>query len=91
MTSGSPRLLVIFTLALGFVVAVVLLLATGSWWVLVLALLALFAAAGALHLAVSKRLAQASKPDPATEARLEQSPPRGDDSEERPDDPKMAW
>lgn len=68
MASGT-RLLVLFTLAAALVVGVVVSLATGSWWFLVLAV-GLHAAATALVLlGVFRLVAQEDKPDPLTEAR----------------------
>ena len=69
---GNPRLLVIFTLAVAVVLGAVVSLATDSWLFLVLAVV-LHAAATAFVLVVTgKRLQQYDKPDPVTEARLEE-------------------
>lgn len=69
--SGNPRMLVLMTFGTALVVGGIAALATGSIWALLIAL--------ALHLVgtvivlsgVFKRLDQGDKPDPVTEARLE--------------------
>ena len=79
---GSPRLLVIFALAVALVVAVVAALATGSWVVLVLALLVHFTVSAVLLGMVFKRTTDSSKPDAVTEARQEQDEAGDDDTEQ---------
>jgi hypothetical protein len=69
MSSGT-RLLVAFTFGVALVVGAIVALAVGSWWVL--------AGAVAVHLIgttvvlglVGRRLSEADKPDPVTEARV---------------------
>lgn len=70
---GSPRLLVVFTGATALVVGAILALATGSWWLLALPVV-LHAVATAVVLGmVFRRLGDdGDKPDPVTEARLEE-------------------
>lgn len=90
---GTPRLLVIFTLAVVGVVLIVAALATESWWLLPVALLAHGVATAITVAAIGKTLDQGDKPDPITEARIEeekaeydgeQGPGKGDD------EPRMA-
>jgi hypothetical protein len=69
--SGSPRLLVGFTLATAVVVGAILALATDEWWTLLIPL-ALHGIGSFLVLSgVFKRIDEGDKPDPVTEARLE--------------------
>lgn len=69
--TGSPRMLVAFTFAAAVVVGLVISLATGSWWVLVAAVLVHFGASTFVLGFLWKRFDQQDKPDPVTEARLE--------------------
>ena len=81
-----PRMLVIFTFATALVVGGVVALATGSWWVLPLAM-GLHVIATLLVLAVTgKALVQYDKPDPNVEAREEME----GDGEPDEDEPRMA-
>ena len=83
--NSSPRMLVIFTLAVALVVGAIAALATGEWWVILIAL-ALHGVGSVLVLMfVGKRIAQTDKPDPVTEARLDEEGGSSDggDSEDR--------
>ena len=81
----SPRMLVAFTFATFLVVGAVVSLATGSWWILPLALLV----HGLGTLLVSKvifgALSSYDKPDPVTEARRDEEAEEADR-----DEPRMA-
>jgi membrane protein implicated in regulation of membrane protease activity len=75
--TGNPRLLVLMTLATALVVGGVIALATKTWWAL---LIPVAFHAGATCLVVSgvfKRVDQGDKPDPVTEARLEEERAQG--------------
>jgi membrane protein implicated in regulation of membrane protease activity len=86
---GAPRLLVVFTLAMAVVIGVVISLAIGSWWFLVLAV-AVHATATLLVIgAVGRRLDEGYKPDPLTEARIEEERSERDEPK-RDDEPRMA-
>ena len=69
---ATPRLMIVFTLATAGVVLIVAALATESWWLLPIALLAHAAATAVTVVAISRTTAQKDKPDPVTEARLEE-------------------
>ena len=69
--SGSPRMLVAFTLATALVVGGVIALATGAWWVLVVAVLVHFAVTGFLLAFIWRRMDQKEKPDPVAETRFD--------------------
>lgn len=70
--NGSPRLLIAFTFATVVVVGAVIALVTGSWWVLAAAILVHLAATGAVMLLIGRRLDEGYKPDPVSEAQLEE-------------------
>jgi hypothetical protein len=71
--SSSPRLLVIFTAATALVVGLVAALATNNWIFLPLALGAHAVGTVFVLVAIGKRLEDdVDKPDPVTEARLEE-------------------
>ncbi len=72
-TTGTPRMMVVLFGATGVVVAAVAALALQSWWVL-FAVLALHATATAFVIGYTFRKAGESheKPDPVTEARIEE-------------------
>jgi membrane protein implicated in regulation of membrane protease activity len=94
--TGSPRLLLIFTAAVGLAVVVTAALALESWVATVGALVVVFAAAAVLHVSISRRLSQGSKPDPVDEARREAMGAEAGErdqggSEGDEDEPKMAW
>lgn len=73
----SPRLLILFTFATVLVVGFVIALATGKWWVLLLALLAHATASVLVISAIGKRLSQGDKPDPLTEAKQAENAEEG--------------
>lgn len=75
--SGNPRLLVLMTFATVLVVAGVVALATGSWWVLIIPLGLHAIGTFVVVSGVFKRVEQGEKPDPVTEARLEEERGRG--------------
>jgi membrane protein implicated in regulation of membrane protease activity len=64
--------MIVFTLATAGVVLIVAALATESWWLLPVALLAHAAATAVTVVAIKRTAAQKEKPDPVTEARLEE-------------------
>ncbi len=70
---GSPRLFIVISAATVLVVGAVVSLATGSWWFLIAALAA--HAVGTLVVmgyTMSKVADDKDKPDPVTEARIEE-------------------
>ena len=67
-----PRLLLIFTGAVLLVVGAVAALATGEWWLLPVALVIHLVIAALTLSPVGKALNQGDKPDPVTDARLEE-------------------
>ena len=67
-----PRLLLIFSGAVLLVVGAVAALATGEWWLLPLALVIHLVVAALTLSPVGKALNQGEKPDPVTDARLEE-------------------
>lgn len=90
---ATPRLMIVFTLATAGVVLIIAALATGSWWLLPVALLAHAVATVITVLAIRGATAQQSKPDPVTEARLEEEAKerKASDAERGGDDePRMA-
>ena len=72
MKQGSPRLLVIFTAATALVVGLVAALATDNWIFLPIALAIHAAGTVLVMMAILPRLEDEDKPDPVTEARLEE-------------------
>lgn len=96
---GTPRLMIVFTLAVAGVVLIVAALATESWWLLPVALLAHAVATVITLLAIGKTMGQKDKPDPVTEARLEEEAQESDhdgqeqgdgDGDGAGDEPRMA-
>ena len=89
---AAPRLLVVFTLAVVGVVLIIVALSSNEWWILVPALLAHGLATAVALGAIGKSLKQREKPDPVTQARLEEegSSPEGGDPDDRGDEPRMA-
>jgi hypothetical protein len=89
---GTPRLLIVFTLAVIGVVLIVAALGSGEWWLLPVALLAHAIATAITVVAIGRTTEQADKPDPVSEARIEEE---SDESDQGPDDsegdqPRMA-
>jgi membrane protein implicated in regulation of membrane protease activity len=72
-----PRLLLLFTGATLIVVAGVVGLATGMWWVLAVVLALHFVAFVVVMTPVMRSLEGGDKPDPVTEARIEEEEERG--------------
>lgn len=72
MGSGSPRLLVIFTAATALVVGLIAALFTDNWIFLPLALGIHAIGTVAVLMTIAPRLKDEDKPDPVTEARLEE-------------------
>lgn len=75
--TGNPRLLLLMTLAAAVVVGAIAVLATGKWWTLLIPLvlhgIATFLVLGGVFKAVN----QGDKPDPVTEARLDEERAQG--------------
>jgi membrane protein implicated in regulation of membrane protease activity len=72
---------VLFTFALAVVVGAVAALALGSWWILAGVVAVHFIASGIVVGLILRRTEQASKPDPVTEARLEEEQAGRDEPE----------
>jgi len=72
--TGSPRMLVAFTLAAAIVVGAIIGVSTGFWWALAIAMLIHFTATAFVMVFLGRRMAQQDKPDPVTEARIEARP-----------------
>ena len=70
--SGSPRLLVWMTLAAAVIVAAVLVLATGEWWTLFIPVVLYGVGTALVTKGVFKVLDEGDKPDPVTQARLDE-------------------
>ena len=92
MTWGSPRMLVAFTLATLATVAVIVILATGTWWALPFAMLGHLAGLVVAMKPTFAALGQQEKPDPLDEARFEEEGrgPAGDRLEEPVQQPASA-
>ena len=69
--SGNPRLLLLMTFLTALVVGGIAALATGSWWALAFPLVLHGIGTVAVVSGVFKRLEQGEKPDPVTDARLD--------------------
>lgn len=69
--SGSPRILIAFTLATAIVVGAIIAVTTDFWWALAIAVLIHFATTAFVLAFLSRRMSQQDKPDPITEARIE--------------------
>jgi membrane protein implicated in regulation of membrane protease activity len=65
-------MLVLMTLATVLVVFGIIALATGSWWALIIPLVLHLIGSVLVISGVFKRLQQGDKPDPVTEARLDE-------------------
>jgi membrane protein implicated in regulation of membrane protease activity len=87
---GVPRLLLVFALATAGVVLLVITLATGSWWLLALVVLAHAIAFTIATGAVFATTSQQSKPDPVTAARLEEEHGGAHAERQEDDEPHMA-
>jgi len=91
---ATPRLMMVFTLATAGVVLIVAALATEQWWLLPVALLAHGVATAIVLTSIGRRTAQQDKPDPVTEARIEEEAKASDQRDEGPgkgdDEPRMA-
>jgi membrane protein implicated in regulation of membrane protease activity len=77
MAPGNPRLLVLMTFAMALVIGGVLALATKSWWALLIPVVLQVVASVIVVGGVFKRMDQGDKPDPVTEARLEEERAQG--------------
>jgi hypothetical protein len=86
---GTPRLLVVFFLATAGVVLLVLTFTSGSWWLLIPVVIAHGLAVAIATGAVFAAPLQQTKPDPVTEARLEEEEGGGGDGPDD-DEPRMA-
>jgi membrane protein implicated in regulation of membrane protease activity len=69
---GNPKMLLLMTFATAAVVGAILVLATGSWWALAIPLVLHGIGTMVVISGVFKRLDQGDKPDPVTEARLDE-------------------
>jgi membrane protein implicated in regulation of membrane protease activity len=69
--SGSPRMLLWMTLAAAVIVAAVLVLATGEWWTLLIPLVLHGLGTVLVMTGVFKVLDEKDKPDPVTQAHLD--------------------
>ena len=70
---GSPRLFIVISAATVLVVGAIASLATGSWWFLIVALAAhAVGTLAVLGYSMSKVTDDKDKPDPVTEARIEE-------------------
>ncbi len=67
-----PRLLLIFAAAVLVVVGAIAALATGEWWLLPVAFVILLVVSALVLFPLGKALGQGEKPDPVTDARLEE-------------------
>jgi hypothetical protein len=86
-------MLIVFTLATAGVVLLVVALATEQWWLLPLVVVAHLIAFLLATGAIFKATEQQTKPDPVTEARVEEEqarPAGGPDGGDDDDEPKMA-
>lgn len=88
---ATPRLMLVFTLATAGVVLIIAALATGEWWLLPVALIAHGAGTAITLQAIRRTARQQDKPDPVTEARVEeeQKASAGDEDPDR-DERRMA-
>jgi membrane protein implicated in regulation of membrane protease activity len=77
MSQGNPRLLILMTFATALVLGGIIALATGSWWALVIPVVLHLVGTTIVISGVFKRLDQGDKPDPVTEARLEEERVQG--------------
>jgi membrane protein implicated in regulation of membrane protease activity len=75
--TGNPRLLVLMTFATVLVVGGIAALATGSWLALVIPVALHVLATVLVVSGLFKRLDQGDKPDPVTEARLDDERAQG--------------
>jgi membrane protein implicated in regulation of membrane protease activity len=87
MSTGVPKQLIIISAGVALLVGVVASLATGSWWLLLAAML-VHGLASALVVGVTMRAASqdVDKPDPVTQARREEQ--RGTTTDEPSADPR---
>ena len=70
---GTPRLMIVLSAATVLVVGAIISLATGSWWFLIIALAAhAIGTLVVLAYSMSKVTQDEDKPDPVTEARIEE-------------------
>ena len=69
---GNPRLLVLMTFATALVAGAVIALATGKWWTLAIPVVLHVTATTLVISGIFKRVEQGDKPDPVTEARLDE-------------------
>jgi membrane protein implicated in regulation of membrane protease activity len=69
--SGNPRLLLWFTLGTAVVVGAIVALAVDKWWVLLIAVGIHLGVSALVATGIFKRLDEGDKPDPVTEAELE--------------------
>jgi membrane protein implicated in regulation of membrane protease activity len=70
--TGNPRMLTLMTFATAVTLGGIAALATKSWWALVIPVLLHVVTTILVVSGVFKRLEQGDKPDPVTEARLDE-------------------
>ena len=68
---GSPRMLLWMTLGAAVVAAAILVTVTGEWWTLLIPLVLHGLGTGLVLTGVFKVLGERDKPDPVTQARLD--------------------
>jgi membrane protein implicated in regulation of membrane protease activity len=77
MEFGAPRMLLLMTVATAVVAAAILVLATGKWWTLLIPV-GLHALGTTIVISgVMKRTEEGDKPDPVTQARLDDERAQG--------------
>jgi membrane protein implicated in regulation of membrane protease activity len=69
---GNPKLLLWVTLAGAVIVGGILVLATGEWWTLFIPVVLHVIGTGLVTAGVFKVLGERDKPDPVTQARLDE-------------------
>lgn len=72
MSMGTPRMLVALLAAAALVVGAIGVLAFDTWWVLIVAVAAHLVASWFVLVMLGRVLSNKDKPDPVTEARLEE-------------------
>jgi membrane protein implicated in regulation of membrane protease activity len=86
---ATPRMMLVLLGATALVVGVIAALALGSWWILIgVMLVHLLASAGVIAYAWLRASESHDKPDPVTEARVEEE--RGDRADEEEPRPRRT-
>jgi membrane protein implicated in regulation of membrane protease activity len=73
--SGNPKLLVWFTAATAVIVGAIVVLATGKWWTLLIPVAVYAVGTTLVTRGVFGALEQGDKPDPVTQAHMEDDRP----------------